>query len=331
MPIQITILGLGRVGMSIGLALGKIKDQATRIGNDRDPGTMRKAERLGAVDKTMINLPSSVRDADVVILALPTNEVRETMEVIVQDLKPGSVLIDTSLSKGKVMEWAQELLPGDDRYFVGFTPSLNPAYLEEIGAAAEEPHADLFQNSLIMINTPPGIDESAITLATNLVQILGATPLYSDAIESDGLIACSQILPGLASTALTNAIIDQPGWRESRKIAGTVFVQATEPVAHYGDGKGLRQAALNNPENTVRVIDNLIAELRSMRDAITRQDADDLDQAFADAEKRRTEWFAQRYSAEWERGEKNVHMPTSGEVFGRLLGIKPRKEKGKDQ
>jgi ketopantoate reductase len=35
MPLKITILGLGQVGASIGLALAKVKDQAVRVGNDR--------------------------------------------------------------------------------------------------------------------------------------------------------------------------------------------------------------------------------------------------------------------------------------------------------
>ena len=127
MPIQITIIGLGQIGASIGLALAKIKDQAIRIGNDREPGIARQAEKSGAVDKTMINLPSAVKDADIVILALPVDEIRETMEVIAQDLKPGVVLIDTSPVQGGLLQWAQELLPGNDRYFVALTPSLNPA------------------------------------------------------------------------------------------------------------------------------------------------------------------------------------------------------------
>ena len=71
MTVQITIIGLGQIGASIGLGLTKIKDQVTRIGNDRDPIIARQAEKMGAVDKISINLPSAVRNADLVILAVP--------------------------------------------------------------------------------------------------------------------------------------------------------------------------------------------------------------------------------------------------------------------
>lgn len=325
MPVQITIIGLNRVGASIGLALAKIKDQATRIGNDRDPGIARQAEKLGAIDKTVINLPSAVREADVVILAVPVDEIRETIEVIAEDLKPGSVLIDTSPIKGAVMEWARELLPGEDRYFVSLTPSLNPVYLMEAGEGPESAHADLFQKSLMLISSLPGIDESALTLATNLTHILGATPLFTDTMEADGLMSYSHLLPELVSSALVNAVIGQPGWREARKMAGPAFAQATEPVLHHPEREELGKTAVLNAENTARMLDQVLEELRRIRDAVASGDAAALQEMLLHAQQGRALWMQQRAAGEWEPRAQQ-HMPTGGEVIGRLFGLRPRKE-----
>jgi prephenate dehydrogenase len=328
MPIQITIIGLRRVGTSIGLALAKIKDQAVRVGNDRDHGITRQAEKAGAIDKSMINLPSAVREADVVIMAVPVDEVRETMEIIAPDLKPGCVLIDTSAVKGAVMEWAKELLPGDDRYFVSLTPSLNPAYLMETGGEAEKAHADLFKNSLMLISSMSGIDESALTLATNLTGVLGATPLYSDTFEADGLMAYSHLLPELVSAALVNATIDQPGWREARKMAGQAYAQVTEPAMQQEESKEMGKTALLNAQNTVRMLDQVMIELRAMRDAIAKGDAEVLKERLEHAQQGRAIWLHQRQTADWEpRQVQNV--PTGGEVFGRLFGMRPKRDKEK--
>lgn len=328
MPVQITIIGLGQVGASIGLALAKVKDQVTRIGNDREPTIARQAEKAGAVDKTVFNLPSAVREADVVILALPVDEIHETIEIIAQDLKPGSVLIDTSPIQSEVMKWAKELLPGDDRYFVSLAPSLNPAYLMETGTGVEHAHADLFQNSLLLISSMPGIDESALTLATNLAQILGANSLFSDAVEADGLMAYSHLLPQLVSAALVNATIDQPGWREARKLASHAYAQATEPALHPVESKALGQAALLNGENTVRMLDQVIAELRRLRDSLAEQNAAAVEERLGHAIQGREEWWNQRLSASWEpKPTRDVHIPTGGEVFGRLFGLRPKKDK----
>lgn len=326
MPVQITIIGLQRVGASIGLALGKIKDQVTRIGNDRDPSVARQAVKLGAVDKTEINLPSAVREADVVILALPVDEVRETVEIIGQDLKPGCVLIDTAPLKGPIMAWMQDLLPADDRYFISLTPSLNPAYLMETGEGPDSAHADLFQNSLMLVASQPGIDESALVLATNLVQVLGATPLFTDTVEADGLMAYSHLLPALVSAALVNATVGQAGWREARKMAGHAYAQATEPVLHNLEGKELGKTAMLNSENTARMIDQVIASLRELRDAITSENAAALQERLEHARDSRSQWLQQRRSGDWEPKSKQ-HIPTGGEMIGRLFGLRPKKDK----
>lgn len=326
MPIKITILGLGRVGASVGLALAKIKDQATRVGNDHEPTVARQAEKIGAVDRTQINLPSAVKDADMVILALPVDEIRDTMEVIAPDLKPGVLLVDMSPLNTAVMQWAKELLPGDDRYFAALTPSLNPAYFNEISQGIENAHADLFQNSLMLITTPPGIDESAVILATNLTQILGATPLFIDAVEADGLNASSNALPRLVSAALVNATVDQPGWREARKVAGHAYAMATELTQHPEETKALGQAALLNADNAVRMLDQMIDELQRMRDAIAAQDANALQKRLEHARAERDLWIKQRRAADWEV-KTDVRAPSSGAMFGRLFGIRPRKDK----
>lgn len=329
MPVQITILGLGRLGASIGLGLAKIKDQAVRIGNDREPGIMRQAEKMGAVDKTMINLPSAVKDADVVILALPVDEIRETIAVIAEDLKPGCVLVDTSPIKGAVMDWAKELVTGEDRYFVSLTPSLNPAYLLDTSDSTDNARADLFQNSLMLITSQPGIDESAITLATNLVQILGATPLFADVVEADGLMAYTLLLPQLISAALVNTTIDQSGWREARKMAGRNYAWTTEAVLHQVERKELGKSVLCNADNTVRVLNQMIAELTVLRDAISGKDEALLQTRLAHAVDGRETWLAQRRASDWEPKSQSSRLPIGGQVLGRLFGLRPKKDDSK--
>ena len=74
MSVQITIIGLGQVGTSIGLALAGQKN-IKRVGHDKDYETARQSQKAGAVDEIKVNLPSSVTDANVVILSIPLSEV----------------------------------------------------------------------------------------------------------------------------------------------------------------------------------------------------------------------------------------------------------------
>src|SRR5512136_550289 len=117
MSIQISVLGLGQVGLSIGLSLASHKDQIVRVGSDSDSKAERAAVRLNAFDQIKHNLPAAVEKAEVVVLACPVDEIRRTLEIIAPELKPGAVVIDTSPVKVKVMEWVKELFP-PERYFL---------------------------------------------------------------------------------------------------------------------------------------------------------------------------------------------------------------------
>src|SRR5215208_5586224 len=99
MTIQITIIGLGQIGASMGLALKSRNLDIRVVGNDKKLGTEREAHKLGAVDEVRHNLPASVRHAQIVILALPLAEIRETLKFIAPDLQEGTLVLDTAPSK----------------------------------------------------------------------------------------------------------------------------------------------------------------------------------------------------------------------------------------
>jgi prephenate dehydrogenase len=325
MTVQITVLGLGQVGASIGLALAGRKDQLLRVGNDRDPQTARAVEKLGAFDQIKFNLPSAIENADAVILAVPVDEIRKTFEEFVQDLKPGAVVIDTAPLKISVMNWVKELLP-EGRYFVSMTPTLNPAYFDEPAAGAGAvPHADLFHNSLMVITALPGAEEEALKLVSDLAVMLGSSPFYADPWETDGLLAGARALPQLLAAALTNALVDQPGWLEARKLAGRSFAQVSAPVLELDEYAQLGHAALQNSENTLRVLDNLVVELSLLRQAIATQDQETLSGRLGHARQARLTWWNQRRSADW-ADHKAEPLPSSGNFFERMLGFrKPKK------
>lgn len=320
------IIGLGKIGASIGLALTEHKQQLVRIGHDRYPEVARRAKKLGAIDDISLNLHNAVEKADVVVLAIPFDQVRETLEMIAEDLRPNALVIDTSPVKAAATQWAAELLP-EERYFVTFTPSLNPAYLHQPSGGAESARADLFHNSLAMITSAPGASREAVQFAADLAVLLGAKPLFSDAAEADGLMAAVQLLPQVAAAALVNATIDQPGWLEARKFAGELYTQATEPVEHLADTEKLGQAYLGNRENTVRVLDNLSAAIEQLRQAIASGDDASLHALLHAAREDRRAWMLQRESANWDPTPK-AELPRAGDVLGRLIGF-GRKRTGK--
>lgn len=329
MTVQITIIGLGQIGASIGLALADHKELLYRVGHDRDFKIAQQGEKIGAVDKIENNLPKSVRNAGIVLLSLPMDQVRETLEFIAPDLKEGTVVMDTGPVKDVVAQWAAELLP-EGCHYIGLTPVLNPRYLYSQDAGLQAARADLFGEGLMAIVTPPRSSSEAIKLAADLTRLLGANPLFADPVEMDGLMAATQVLPQLVAASLTNATMDQPGWREGRKVAGRDYAEATGPLAHLWDSKTLAASASLNRENVLRMLDSVIAAMQAMRSDIDRKDEVGLNEKLKRAFNGRAKWWQERQSGEWTvDGAARLEMPESGGFLGRMFGMSRKSDKQK--
>ena len=120
---RITIVGLGLVGGSLGLALRRSGAAGSILGHDRNRLVSNEAKNKGAVDQVHWNLISACEEADLIILALPLDAILETREAIGPHLRPGCVVMDTAAVKQPVMDWAAEYLP-QEVHFVGTDPVL---------------------------------------------------------------------------------------------------------------------------------------------------------------------------------------------------------------
>ena len=331
MTVQITIVGLGQIGASIGLALAGNKELVTRVGHDLDLKVAKQAEKLGALDRVSINLPSAVREADLVLLALPLDQIRETMEIIAPDLKENAVVMDTAPVKEVVADWAKEILP-ENRYYVGLTPVINPAYLQTHESGVEAAHADLFRGGMMVIVAPPQTASEAIKLAADLSRLLGATTLFADPVEVDSLMAATHILPQLLAASLLNVTVDQPGWREGRKLAGRAFAEVTGPIVQLGDSGALSSAAMFAQENVVRMMDSVIASLQALRGDIKEQNMISLAERIERARGGRERWWGERQAADWAAEENpRIETPKASDIFGRLIGFGRRPARSKEE
>jgi prephenate dehydrogenase len=332
MSVQITIVGLGQIGSSIGLALKAHEVNVHRVGHDKDPQAGKEAQRIGAVDDVKYNLPSSVRDAKIVILALPLAEVRETLRVIAPDLQDGTLVLDTAPSKATVAAWAKELLP-PGRYYIGLTPAINPEYLHGTEFGVKAARADLFEQGLMVVNAPMGTPGNVFNLTMELVNLLGAMPLLMDTTEADGIYAGMHVLPQLAAAALLDMTVDQPGWQEARKVAGRPYAAVTAGAAYHDDVLSLAESALENRENVVRLLNAYITSLINLRDEIDDNDREAVLTRLTGAWKGRVRWLDERVAAEWLKGEaQQIDAPSFGDrvnqmLFGSMLTDRPKQHK----
>lgn len=327
MPVQITIIGLGQVGASMGLALAAHKDSVLSVGHDKDFSVERAALQKGAVEKTEHNLPKAVKDARLVVLAVPASQVRETLEFIAPDLLPGTVVVDTIPVKAQIVKWAKEILP-QHVYHVGIVPTIAAEYLHEIDRGLDAARADLFKNSTFLVDAAYGVPGEAAQLVTNFISLLGANSMITETLEADGLMASAYLLPQLTSAAMVNATVSQPGWLEARKVAERAYHASTNMM---DDAETLSLLAMHDRQNVTRVLNAVIQSLAELRDAIEDGDEQDVKQRIQSAKQSRDEWVNDRFSATWldKKTPPIEKMPLKERWFGSILGrsVKPRDEK----
>jgi prephenate dehydrogenase len=320
MTVKIAIIGLGQIGASIGLALASHKDQVTTIGYDASSEVTRKAHKMGAVENVGHSLSASVKEADMVVLALPLDQVYETLRSVAQDVREEAVVIDTAPVKLAVAAWAEEFLP-PKRHYVGLTLALNPLVLDETGIGIETARADLFQNGLVAITAPHETAGEAINLAASFVTLLGARPYFADLAEVDGIMATVHTLPALAAAALTETVIGQPGWADIRKLAGRPFVAAMRPLDEE-EATALAESAQKNRVNIVRVLDEYIAVLKSLRDEIDGEEKKSLQVRLEGALNGRAQWRRVRADGDWQSIESlEQEIPTFSDLWRQQLGL----------
>lgn len=319
MTVQITIVGLGQIGSSIGLALKARNLDLRVVGHDKDPQTARDAQKLGAVDDVKYNLPAAVRNSKIVILALPFSGIRDALEIIAPDLSEGSLVLDTAPSKAITTAWANELFPLG-RYYMGLTPAINPEHLHGTEFGLKAARADLFEKGLMVVTTPSGTPGNVFNIGLEFVSLIGAVPLLMDTAEADGVFAGIHLLPQLVASALLDATVDRPGWQEARKLAGRPYASVTSGMAYHDDAQSIGDAVMENRENVVRLLNTYIISLLKLRDAIEENDREGLLDQLENNWRGRIRWFDERHAAEWLNKEgQPVDSPSFGDRVNQML------------
>jgi len=310
---RITIVGLGKIGSSIGLALRKAQPEFTVVGHDKDSTVSRKAQDLGAVERSEKNLVSAVEDAELVVISTSVPDIRKVMEAIGTCLAANCVVTDTAVVKGEIMRWADELLP-ETVHFVGGHPIVN-----QQGGEADAARADLFTGCTYCVVPSAKSHPAAIELVTSMALTLGAEPFFLDVDEHDGQIAGVEHLPVLLSAALLQSTTQAPSWRDLRRLPGETFWRATEfPSLDAEDVGGM---CLANKENISRWVDAYVTSLKELQGKLLAAEDGDWQGLLAELMDARSRWLAGRGTPDEEASTRTMEDLRNMTSLGSLLGL----------
>ncbi|MEM8534137.1 MAG: prephenate dehydrogenase/arogenate dehydrogenase family protein [Chloroflexota bacterium] len=326
--IQISIIGMGLIGTSLGMALRSASKENSVLGNititgyDHDQRATADARNRLAIDKVAKRLEEATRDAQLIIMAVPPQILHELFTAMAPTLPHGTVVTDVASTKTQIMAWADELLPRTID-FVGGHPM---AGKEQSGPAAAE--TDLFKNTLYCLSPAPRTKQSAIDLVDGMVHHIGAKPYYIDPVEHDSYVAAVSHLPFVLSRALVEVTHRSPSWKEMAPLAATGFRDISRLAS--GDVAMHRDICITNQEALTRWIDETIMFLQEMREHLSNADHEQITDVFQRTQEAREEWLRSRPNmrpgeSEYENitGE-NVERPG---ILDRMFGMRGPRDK----
>ena len=196
---QVTIVGLGLVGGSLGMAIRRRRLAASVVGFSRKPSTLRRAKARGAIDAGTTDLKQAVQHADVVVLATPLDAIVSYAQRAARFMHPGSVVTDVGSLKGPIVHRLERTMP----FGVAFVGAHPLAGSEQRGIEAAE--ADLFDGSVCIVTATRWTDRRSRRLVESLWKPLVGRIEVMDPASHDVLLGAVSHFPHLLAYALVAA------------------------------------------------------------------------------------------------------------------------------
>lgn len=282
---KITIIGVGLLGGSLGLAVKRRKLAREVAGFVRRPASLKDCERAGALDYATTDLLAAVSGADLVILCTPLAQMRTIAEQFLPALKRGAIVTDVGSVKADVVRELESLVKKAGAHFVGSHPMAGG---EKMGVLASR--ADLYVNALCVVTPTKRSNAAAVSKVAQFWKSLGARPLRLDAAKHDLLVSRTSHLPHVAAAGLVAMSLGPTQPKEQSALCATGFRDTTRIAS--GSPEMWRDISLANRKNLSQSVDAFIGELKKFQSALKKSDAAAVEKFFATAKARRDNWCA---------------------------------------
>jgi prephenate dehydrogenase len=271
---QATIIGVGLIGGSLGLALKKRGLARRVVGVGHRQPSLDAARAAGAADQTFLDPRDGVAGSDLVVLATPVGKFAEILERAVPGLLPGAVVIDVGSTKREVVASLEPMVPAPGA-FVGCHPI---AGSEQRGVA----HAreDLFEGATCIVtptgHTPADIVKRVVAIWQDVGMVVRA---LSPEVH-DRLLADVSHLPHVVASVLVQAVSGEaeslvgPGWADTTRVAS-------------GDPGLWRDILVSNADEVAAAVERAQGVLAAFRAALSQRDARHIEALLDQAKQRR--------------------------------------------
>ena len=277
---RLCIIGVGLIGSSLSLALKQAGAVGEVVGYGRNRDNLEKGVEIGVLDRFETSIADAVRDADVIVVAVPLGAMQQVFAEIDSAAFKDAVITDVGSAKGSVMRAAMaEFGESVSRFVPGHPIAGNEKSGVEAGFAS------LFRGRRIILTPIAQTDEKASACIDAMWRACGAEVEYLSIEHHDKVLAATSHLPHMLAYALVHHLSNLNEHEEIFRYAAGGFRDFTRIAS--SDPVMWRDVCIANGEAVVELIEQYQAELDRVVDAIKSEDADGLLRLFGRAKSER--------------------------------------------
>ena len=279
---KICIIGCGLIGSSIARAIKKNKLAGKVVSSNRSKNTNKKIIKLNIVDEASSDVKKEVRDSDLIIIATPLSSYRNIILKIKNSLKNGAILTDV----GSVKKKAIYIIEKNILKNVSWISSHPIAGTEESGP--ESGFSQLFKNKWCILTPSKQSANKKIKLLEKFWKKIGSKVDIMNAKQHDYILSITSHLPHLIAYNIVNTTlqINKKKYNIVKYSAGGLRdftrIAASNPIMW-------RDIFIQNKENTSKMIDKFIKNLKDLKKIINSKNEKKLQTIFTKTKKIRKE------------------------------------------
>ena len=280
---KVCIIGCGLIGSSIARGIKKNKLATKVVSSNRSNSTNKKVIRLKIVNEASSDTKKIVKGSDLIIIASPLSSYKNIILKIKSSLKNGAILTDVGSVKKNAISLIEKNIPKN----VSWISSHPIAGTEESGP--ESGFSELFKNRWCILTPSKKSKSKDVKLLEKFWQKLGSKVDVMNAKQHDYILSITSHMPHLIAYNIVNTTLkikkkkdrnivkySAGGLRDFTRIA------ASNPIMW-------RDIFIQNRENTSKMIDKFIENLKDLKKAIKSKNEKKLEKIFTETKKIRKE------------------------------------------
>lgn len=281
---HLSIIGVGLIGGSLARALRQVGQCETITGCGRGEANLRQALELGVIDRYTTDVGEAVRDADMIMVAVPLGAMPATFEGMRGVLRDDAVVTDGGSAKGCVVDAART---GLGEHFPRFVPGHPIAGAEKSGVDASR--ADLYQDHRVILTPLAETDPEAYAKTVAMWKHTGAEIKTMEVATHDRVLAATSHLPHMLAFAFVDMLAQMPAEDKVFEFAAGGFRDFSRIAS--SDTRMWHDICIANRDAIVDMLAAFRDELESLTEAVRAGDSERIETVFKRAKDARDQVF----------------------------------------